>query len=190
MFQNTAKWRPIQCFVSLTDNLEANTGGFEAAKGFHREFQQWAKNRPSTIATHKNKDGSRTEIAIPAACVGEYTHIRPKEERAIMDRVYHVPVRRGSAVFWDNRIPHANAYKHNGTIPRTVVYCSFLPDVDLNRRYIENQLKHFQLSQPVTDQWNHIASKDDASGDKNKNVPRSYTFSSLGRKLVGIDSWD
>ena len=31
-----SKWRPIQCFVSLTDNLEPDTGGFEAAKGFHR----------------------------------------------------------------------------------------------------------------------------------------------------------
>lgn len=29
LFENTAKWRPIQCFVSLTDNLEKNTGGFE-----------------------------------------------------------------------------------------------------------------------------------------------------------------
>ncbi|KAL7524782.1 hypothetical protein ACHAXR_000713, partial [Thalassiosira sp. AJA248-18] len=32
---NKNKWRPIQCFVSLTDNAHPNTGGFEAAPGFH-----------------------------------------------------------------------------------------------------------------------------------------------------------
>ena len=26
LYENTNKWRPIQCFVSLTDNLEPNTG--------------------------------------------------------------------------------------------------------------------------------------------------------------------
>ena len=26
------KWRPIQCFVSLTDNIQPNTGGFEACE--------------------------------------------------------------------------------------------------------------------------------------------------------------
>ena len=42
----TTKWRPIQCFVSLTDNLEPHTGGFEAVLGgFHRSFDDWARNR-------------------------------------------------------------------------------------------------------------------------------------------------
>jgi hypothetical protein len=186
----TKKWRPIQCFVSLTDNLEANTGGFEAAKGFHKDFHKWSQTRIPTIVIQKNKDGSRTAIPIPAACVGEYTHMRPKEDREVMDRVCHIPVPAGSAVFWDNRIPHSNAYTHNGTIPRAVVYCSFLPDVELNRCYVQNQLLNYQQNRPVKDQWNHInddvVNVDDV-GDQQKK--HHYNFTSLGRKLMGIDTW-
>eukprot|EP00281_Chroomonas_sp_CCMP1168_P018017 CAMPEP_0206216252 /NCGR_PEP_ID=MMETSP0047_2-20121206/2622_1 /ASSEMBLY_ACC=CAM_ASM_000192 /TAXON_ID=195065 /ORGANISM="Chroomonas mesostigmatica_cf, Strain CCMP1168" /LENGTH=51 /DNA_ID=CAMNT_0053638587 /DNA_START=156 /DNA_END=308 /DNA_ORIENTATION=- len=29
------RWRPIQSFVALSNDLEADHGGFEAAKGFH-----------------------------------------------------------------------------------------------------------------------------------------------------------
>ena len=39
--QGKDKWRPIQCFVSLTNNLDPNTGGFEAAPGFHLDFNDW-----------------------------------------------------------------------------------------------------------------------------------------------------
>jgi hypothetical protein len=188
---STKKWRPIQCFVSLTDNLEADTGGFEAAKGFHKDFQQWSQTRVPTIVVQKKKDGSRTDTAIPAACVGEYTHMRPKEDRDVMDRVCHIPVPAGSAVFWDNRIPHSNAYKHHGTIPRAVVYCSFLPDVELNRCYVQNQLLNYKQNRPVKDQWNHInddvVNDVDDVGDQQKK--QHYNFTSLGRKLMGIDTW-
>jgi hypothetical protein len=184
-YQTNAKWRPIQCFVSLTDNLEANTGGFEAAKGFHHDFEEWAKNRQPTVIVKKEK-GSTTEIQIPAACVGEYTHIRPKEDREVMEQVCHIPVSAGSAVFWDNRIPHANAYRHDGSIPRAVVYCSFLPDIALNQRYIKNQLQSFLAKRPVTDQWNHMNEDQMVRG---KDDEQSYNFTSLGRKLMGIDSW-
>ena len=39
--QGMDKWRPILCFVSLTNNLDPNTGGFEAAPGFHLDFNDW-----------------------------------------------------------------------------------------------------------------------------------------------------
>jgi hypothetical protein len=96
---NKSKWRPIQCFVSLTDNLDANTGGFEAATGFHRNFREWARNRPYTEIHKKKKkkrsscgdggsgraassnqngndaaeDEDETVISFPAPCMGEYT---------------------------------------------------------------------------------------------------------------------
>ena len=184
-FQNTKKWRPIQCFVSLTDNLEANTGGFEAAKGFHCDFEAWAKNRRPTMIV-QNNDNNKTEKAIPAACVGEYTHIRPKEDYEVMKRVCHIPISAGSAVFWDNRIPHSNAYRHTGDTPRSVVYCSFLPDIELNRQYVKRQLIDFNSRRPVTDQWNHITeTRKEEIIDSNDHD----ALSTLGRKLMGIDPW-
>jgi hypothetical protein len=40
----------------------------------------------------------------------EYTHIQTKEDSDVLAQIQHIPVRAGSAVFWDNRIPHANSY--------------------------------------------------------------------------------
>lgn len=174
------KWRPIQCFVSLTDNLQPNTGGFEAAKGFHREFDDWAKARPATQVTK----GGVTET-IPAPCIGNYTHIRPNEDKDIMDRVNHIPVKAGSVVFWDNRIPHANSYRHDGDSPRAVVYCSFLPNVPKNRLYAERQLDKWKRGQYPSDQW--IAAGTD--GTDSSFEQRLSQLSPLARKLLSIDPW-
>ena len=190
LYENIQKWRPIQCFVALTDNnLEPNMGGFEAAKGFHQHFDQWRLHRPPTLVTKTDGCGSKLQISVPAPCVGEYTHIRPKEDVDVMRRIEHISgVSAGSAVLWDNRIPHANAYRHDGNTPRIVVYCSFLPDVELNRRYVlGRQLVNFKLGYPPTDTWIHVENNDDKGSDRHEMFP--FEFSSLGRKLMGLDSW-
>ena len=186
LFPDSAtRWRPIQCFVSLTDSLEPNTGGFEIYQhdqGLHRIFDEWVKNRPPTIIT-KNS----TEMSIPAPCLGNYSHIRPTEDAEVMQRVGHVPVAAGSAVFWDVRMAHANAYRHEGTSPRAVVYCSFLPNVPLNRDYALNtQLVKFLAKKPQTDQWNHIVESEE---NNDMDCSQNYSFSPLGRKLIGLDPW-
>ena len=93
---NSIKWRPIQCFISLTDTLEPNHGGFEAVKGFHHEFHAWSQPPTPTTTT-------TTTVAPPAPCIGEYAHLRPKEDHDIYQRIEHIQVSAGSAVFWDNR---------------------------------------------------------------------------------------
>ena len=188
---NKSKWRPIQCFISLTDNMEPNTGGFEAVRnGFHKEFKSWAATREKTMI--QKNDGEVLEINPP--CVGEYTHIRPKEDGHVMKRVEHIAVPAGSAVLWDNRIPHANAYKNESDATRIVVYCSFLPDIEINREYMKKQLEDYNSGKIPRDQW--IESEANCESDldivSNKNeelIDRSYQFSSLGRKLMGIDNW-
>ena len=206
LFGNELKWRPIQCFVSLTSNTESNTGGFEAAKGFHREFDAWAKTRsPSSITKRVPPKGIRTKLTFPAPCVGAYTHIRPKEDADVMERVQHVPVKAGSVVFWDNRIPHANAYRHDGDEARSVVYCSFLPDVPLNRKYARRQLQKLQRGIHPNDQWineegeesdeNEKMTSDDDT-NRSQLTRKSHgdiligSLSPLGRKLFGVDNWE
>lgn len=126
---------------------------------------------------------------VKAPCIGEYTHIRPKEDEDIMKQIQHISVPQGSVVFWDTRIPHANAYRHDGTKPRTVVYCSFLPDIPLNRKYVREQLDKWKKGITPNDQWvgdaNNVISNDE--GDYHNVVK---TFSPLQRRLLGIDPWD
>ena len=79
-----SKWRPIQCFVSLTDNLQPNTGGFEAVSGFHREFSSWVQNgrrlRESSTTSLDECDAQSTA----PQCVGEYTHLSPSHDRGLL----------------------------------------------------------------------------------------------------------
>jgi hypothetical protein len=185
---NTTKWRPIQCFVSLTDNTTANTGGFEALPGFHRNFHQWAKERiPSTITKRDKKSGAKTKVQVPPPCIGEYTHIRPKEDEDVMKAVRHVPVGAGSAVFWDNRIPHANAYKNESDSARAVVYCSYLPDVEVNRAYVKKQLEDYTNGRNPRDQW--INPGDARANLASEEKYEAHEFSEIGRKLMNIDEW-
>jgi hypothetical protein len=183
------KWRPIQCMVSLTDNEEENTGGFETAKGFHREFGHWAKNRPPSQVVRKTINGKKETLLVPAACVGEYTHIRPGEDAEILRRIRHIPIKAGSAVFWDNRLPHANAYRHNGSEPRCVVYCSFLPDIAINRRFVSQQLYNWRRGIPPIDtKWMEMG--EEATHTSIEDLEEwIISLTTRQRCLLGIEDW-
>ena len=181
-----SKWRPLQSFVSLTDNLEPNTGGFEAVPGFHRQFNEWARTRHPSVGK-KHKDGTPLMITGRDLCKGEYTHIRPVEDKDVLCRVQHVPCRAGSAVIWDNRIPHGNARRNDSEIAREVVYASFLPDVKVNRLYVRNQLKSYLERRIPSDQW--IEHKSAGTPVEIAYDDQEYNFTLLGRKLMGMDNW-
>ncbi len=144
------------------------------------------KNAPTTIIKRDKQSGSKNFVDVPAPCIGEYTHIRPKEDGKVMKLVQHIPVRAGSVVFWDNRIPHANAYRNDSEFSRAVVYCSFLPDVPLNRKYAEKQLEDYRAMKFPRDQWIAIG---DSDVDTEDEYEGAYNLSNLGQKLLAIESW-
>jgi hypothetical protein len=182
------KWRPIQCFVSLTENVDQGTGGFEAARGFHRTFEEWAKNRPPSIISRSVR-GHRQTVLVPAPCSGEYTHIRPREDRDVMQRIEHIPVPKGAAVFWDNRIPHSNAYRNDGNenLPRCVLYTSFLPDVEINRQYVKEQLVNMKMGKQPMDMW--IDSESKTIEDENICREILAKLDVRQRQLLGVEPW-
>lgn len=161
----------------------------------------------------------------PQPCVGEYTHLSPSLDRDIMQRVKHIPVRAGSVVFWDNRIPHGNSYRNDppaandiaiaangngdgeasfsdvlGTSgSRAVVYCSFLPDVPINRTFVQRQLEDWKMQRAprVGDRW---IRQDDEKEDGDEAGPdgsiseqltgmEACCLSDLGKRLIGQVAW-
>ena len=192
LYSDKSKWRPIQSFVSLTTNAIKNTGGFEAAPGFHKDFENWVEFRPPTIVSRK-VEGISQQMVFSAPCIGEYSHIRPIEDKDVMMRMQHIPVRAGSAVFWDNRIPHANEYRNDGLKARSVVYCSFLPNIVTNREYTRNQLINFQHGSIPTDQWINIEEANNKMAFPPKTTQSedwvTPKLSALGCKLMAIDPW-
>lgn len=170
------RWRPIQCITALTDNLEPNTGGFEAVRGFHKEFASYfgSQDAPAVEST----------TARPQVCLGDFSPLRMQEDRAVIERYEHVSCTAGSVIFFDWRIPHANSYRHVGTTPREVVYTGFLPDVPMNRVYVAEQLRRYRLRLLPADHWQK------AEGDKRVDEQFSHhAFSALGARLIGMYPW-
>jgi hypothetical protein len=160
-----AKWRPVQAFVSLTDTTEAEEGGFEAARGFHLDFDAWAESRPLTRGAppksrqqqpgHKHQASTpASQSTKPAPCIGEFTPLRPREDANVLARVAHVGcVRAGDLVLWDNRVPHSNSrFNHSGH-SREVVFLGFLPAVPLNERFASDQRGRWERDVCPGDQW-------------------------------------
>lgn len=175
------KWRPLQSFISLTDNEEHNTGGFEAVPGFHRIFSKWAKYRKPSIVLKKGG----IQEAIKAPCVGQFTPIRPKEDKEVLKQIIPISCKAGSVVIWDNRIPHGNSRRNDSQIARAVVYASFLPDVELNRVYVKEQWKDYQNKYIPSDQWIEVEGKSKPREDE----PHFYAESQFERNLMGIEPW-
>jgi hypothetical protein len=173
------KWRPIQCFVALTDTLQPNEGGFEACPSHHIGFEEWAKLRPPSDPLPKETPNGEVRSFNGVPCVGQFTPIRPKEDIDVIERFEHIPCRSGDLVLWDFRIPHANAAQNLLEHPREVIYLGFLPDVPINRQYAADQLKRYKIGQVPIDQWHKC----------NTLQRNSFEFSELGRKLMLLDSW-
>lgn len=163
------RWRPIQSLVALTDNSTPDTGGFECVKGFHREFREWATRRAPCAKSGR-----------PPLCVGDFTPIRPEEDSAVIARFDSVLYTAGSVVAFDWRIPHANASRHQGTVPRQVAYGSFLPDVPVNRAYAARQKARYVQGLQPDDQW-----KEDKDCKEEREGGKAFEFSALGQRLLG-----
>ncbi|RLN52924.1 hypothetical protein BBJ29_005448 [Phytophthora kernoviae] len=148
--KDTPRWRPIQCITVLTDNTEANTGGFEAVPGFHREFAAYAaEHQPGAVM----EEPLTAPVRRPQVCLGDFSPLRMQEDRAVIDRYQHIGCEAGSVIFFDWRTPHANSYKHVGTIPREVIYTGFIPDTPMNRTYVREQLRRYTARLLPADHW-------------------------------------
>lgn len=167
------KWRPIQAFVALSDSLNSDEGGFEACRGLHKRFEEWANERTARAAAVGG-------VGSEPPCVGQFTPVRPAEDRDIIDGFCAVPCRRGDLVCWDFRIPHANARFNRAAHPRIAVYIGLLPGVLLNAAYAQQQLQQFRDGVVPNDQWQE--------GQMDKQHC-NFQFSALGRKLMNIDPW-
>eukprot|EP00475_Leptophrys_vorax_P010758 TRINITY_DN1732_c0_g1_i1.p1 TRINITY_DN1732_c0_g1~~TRINITY_DN1732_c0_g1_i1.p1 ORF type:complete len:361 (+),score=81.60 TRINITY_DN1732_c0_g1_i1:63-1145(+) len=155
--QKRGKWRPIQGFIALTDNLEPSRGGFEAAPGWHKKieskFQKSDQPNSEFTALHEHKD--------------------------IVEDFKHIAYAKGSLVLWDWRTPHRNADRHLGDEPRRVVYQNYLPDVPVNRLYVKYQLYRFYRNAVPQDFSPPIATEQRFGSDE-------YVPNEIGQQLLGM----
>jgi len=88
----------------------------------------------------------------------------------------------GSLVCWDNRIPHATCEHLSGTDTREVVYCGFLPKIELNKKYVLLQAEYLRKNKPPPQY---------ESSDKTETVDRDWEEDELNeeqrRALLFVD---
>lgn len=82
-------------------------GGFEACLGLHRQFKQWSLQRSAAITTSSNvninttsNNNNNRSLSPTPPCVGDFTPIRPIEDKEILDRFQHIPCKAGDLVCW------------------------------------------------------------------------------------------
>jgi hypothetical protein len=209
------RWRPIQCITALTDNIDPDTGGFEAVPGFHKEFRAYfdqKEKRGERSMRVMELEESRVQESLassdrtqaqrrPVVCLGDFSPLRTQEDKEVIRRYRHIPCSGGSVILFDWRIPHANSYRHVGSIPREVIYTGFLPPITINRKYAQEQLRRYYARLLPTDHWQkngkHYGANHENNGLNAQPEDSSeclhpfsiHAFSSLGRNLMGIDPW-
>ena len=77
--------------------------------------------------------GSTVVVSIPPPCVGDFTPIRPLEDKEVIDRFVSIPYKAGDLICWDYRIPHANSRFNLSSIAREAIYIGLLPAIPLNK---------------------------------------------------------
>jgi hypothetical protein len=170
--KQTPKWRPIQAFVALSDTTIVNEGGFECHPGFHLKFKDWAQNR-------RNGFSRGEQSHIPPPCVGEFTPIRPVEDREVIQGMVPISCRAGDMVCWDYRIPHANSRRNDSDRPREAIYVGVLPGTAMNKRYAADQLERYRQGIVPSDQWHdHLGRQ-----------ASTYPFSELGERMMGMQEY-
>ena len=195
------RWRPIQLFLSLTDNDEPNTGGFECVKGFHKQFHKYFKSKyniNNDIDNNSCHDDELDEInemknnddaMFNQVCVGDFIRLLPKEDEKVLKSFQHIGYKKGSLILFDWRTPHANARFNKSNHVRKVIYTGFLPNVPLNAKYAKQQLECYKNKTVPPDFWGNERYSHSSNDIIVKQVDEQFEFSSLGKKLMAIEPW-
>lgn len=115
-------FRPIQSFLNLTDHYSGDSGGLRVIKGFHKKIDDFF-----SLDNFEENEG------------GEFFRMTSKKYSYLWNQCQPIIAPKGSLVFWDNKLPHATCQKLYGIDTREVIYMSFIPNVNLNKKYAQEQ---------------------------------------------------
>jgi len=146
-YNNGMRIRKLQGILALVDCREED-GGFHAVPGFQHFIQTWTKKNEQ-LCLDTNQSGDPTTVQIP-------------KDDPIRQHIQRMPIRKGSLLIWDSRLPHGN-FPNNSNRMRIVQYLHMAPVTD-------EAIRPFPLS------------KDD--------LPLKFHLTDLGRKLYGFKSWE
>ncbi|PRP86525.1 hypothetical protein PROFUN_05307 [Planoprotostelium fungivorum] len=148
-------WQPIQGMLAVTDSLQRGSGGFTD----HTDVKQEA---PKDLSL---KRGNATDL----------------NDRFPPEKMEFVPLKEGDFLFWDWRLPHSSEAENREGF-RQVLYVGHLPDVQLNRDFIERQKTILE-----TGRHHNFMSKKFIDIEVDGYKP--FEWSPLGKNLMGLQPW-
>lgn len=138
--------RKLQGILALDDCREED-GGFHAVPGFQHFIRTWTKQNEQ-ICLDSNDSMDPTTVQIPA-------------DDPIRQYIQRMPIRKGSLLVWDTRLPHGN-YPNNSNRMRIVQYLHMAPIAD-------QALRPYPISK--------------------EDLPAEFQLTELGGKLYGFQPW-
>lgn len=177
------KWKPIQAFISLTDQFGSTSGGLRVVKGFHRRIDEYfSKTEPhsSGVAKQHSKLGItksfKETLSEPEYSGGEFYRMNSKTHAPLQKQLEPINAPKGSLVLWDNRLPHATTDLYENFDSREVVYIGWLPNIDLNQKYWIEQSNAIKKNIPPP------AYSDREKNSKNEKADRDWELNDLTPK--------
>ncbi|CAF1274188.1 unnamed protein product [Didymodactylos carnosus] len=143
---NGMRVRKLQGIVALADCREED-GGFHAVPGFQNFISTWTSQNQQ-VCLDANQGGDPTTIQIP-------------KNDPIRKHIQRMPIRKGSLLVWDSRLPHGN-FPNNSNRMRIVQYMHMAPVAD-------EALRSFPLTK--------------------EDLPATFQLTELGEKLYGFKPW-
>ena len=145
---NGMRMRKLQGILALVDCREED-GGFHAVPGFQNFIQTWTKQNEQ-LCLDSNQSGDPTTVQIP-------------KDDSIREHIQRMPIRKGSLLIWDSRLPHGN-FPNNSNSMRIVQYLHMAPVAD-------ESIRPFPLFARTI-------------------LPSNFHLTNLGEKLYGFKSWE
>ena len=159
------KWKPIQAFISLTDQFGSTSGGLRVVKGFHTRIDQYF---------------SKSE---PEYSTGEFYRMNQQIHALLQKELEPINAPKGSLVCWDNRLPHATTEYFDGFDSREVIYIGWLPNVNINKKYWLEQSYAIKKNIPPPAYCDSEKRKHHHNDKNNKeNADRDWTLNDLTPK--------
>ncbi len=139
----------VQGLIALGDT-PADAGGFCCVPGFHRHTLKWGRaNRLHCIEQALLQPVNPTSVQIP-------------KDDPMQQHIQPVPLRAGSLLIWDSRLPHCN-FANKSSRHRLVQYIKMAQAADREVAQI-------------------VYRRDD--------LPRDLELTDIGRKLFGFEKWN
>jgi hypothetical protein len=163
---NQKKFRPIQSFISLVDHNNNESGGLQLIPRFHKEYNNYFyKNHLNISISGENIEG-------------EFHRLNSHVHERLHKRVETLIVPKGSIVFWDNRLPHKTCEKLTSYDTREVIYFSYIPNVEINKKYFICQYNNIvkNINPPAYNDNNESADRDWSINFLEKSYIKKLTF--------------